>query len=289
MEPWKTGLIATGSIVGGLALFAPAIFWFEVLRLEKPKYEVLKALGKSKSLTGKPLAELRSYPPMLIAEVEMQKNTMKEASSDGFRAIAGFIFGKNSPVGAEEGAGSEKIAMTSPVRMEMSDKDSKDGEKIAMTSPVRMEMADKDAKDGEKIAMTSPVRMDMVGDSSSNGGDGDGDGGVMRMSFVMPSKYTKDNLPKPKNERVQIKEVPGHTAAALKFSGWIRNKSIVEKKQQQLLDILKAEGLEPEGDVMLYQYHPPFMYGFLRHNEVLYRIKEESNKQQDKTAAAATS
>ena len=33
--------------------------------------------------------------------------------------IAGFIFGKNSPVGAEEGAGSEKIAMTSPVRMEM--------------------------------------------------------------------------------------------------------------------------------------------------------------------------
>ena len=40
---------------------------------------------------------------------------------------------------------------------------------------------------------------------------------------------------------------------------------------------------------MLYQYHPPFMYGFLRHNEVLYRIKEKNNKQQDKTAAAATS
>jgi hypothetical protein len=53
--------------------------------------------------------------------------------------------------------------------------------------------------------------MDMVGDNINNtsSSGGDGDGGLIRMSFVMPSKYTKDNLPKPKNERVQIKEVWG--------------------------------------------------------------------------------
>jgi hypothetical protein len=32
---------------------------------------------------------------------------------------------------------------------------------------------------------------------------------------------------------------------------------------------------------MLYQYHPPFMYGFLRLNEVLYRIKGEGQQQQE--------
>jgi hypothetical protein len=44
--------------------------------------------------------------------------------------------------------------------------------------------------------------------------------------------------------------------------------------------VLQAEGLEPVGDVQLYQYHPPFTYGWQRVNEVLFVVKE-------KTAAAA--
>eukprot|EP00775_Hariotina_reticulata_P002437 gene2437-2740_t len=55
------------------------------------------------------------------------------------------------------------------------------------------------------------------------------------MSFVMPSKYTQDTLPRPNNPDVKIVE---------------------------------AEGLEPVGDVQLYQYHPPFTYGWQR-NEFL--------------------
>ena len=35
------------------------------------------------------------------------------------------------------------------------------------------------------------------------------------VSFVMPSKYTKDTLPKPKTDSVAIKEIPAHTLAAL--------------------------------------------------------------------------
>lgn len=34
----------------------------------------------------------------------------------------------------------------------------------------------------------------------------------------------------------------------------------------------QAEGLAPEGDVTLYQYHPPFTYGWQRVNEVLFRV-----------------
>ena len=33
------------------------------------------------------------------------------------------------------------------------------------------------------------------------------------VSFVMPSKYTKETLPKPNNENVKIKEIPERTFA----------------------------------------------------------------------------
>jgi hypothetical protein len=66
--------------------------------------------------------------------------TMREASSVGFRKIANFIFGNNTPAGAAAGAAAaagggkgESIAMTSPVRMELQAADSRAGDKIAMT------------------------------------------------------------------------------------------------------------------------------------------------------------
>jgi len=40
-----------------------------------------------------------------------------------------------------------------------------------------------------------------------------------RVSFVMPSKYTMDTLPVPKNTDLELKEVPGHSVAALTFFG----------------------------------------------------------------------
>lgn len=56
--------------------------------------------------------------------------------ADGFRAIAGFIFGKN--VAPDAAGASQKVAMTSPVTLEMSDAGR--SSKIAMTSPVTAEM-----------------------------------------------------------------------------------------------------------------------------------------------------
>jgi hypothetical protein len=37
---------------------------------------------------------------------------------------------------------------------------------------------------------------------------------------------------------------------------------------------LQAEGLAPVGSPQLLQYHPPFAPGWMRHNEVLYVIKD---------------
>jgi hypothetical protein len=43
----------------------------------------------------------------------------------------------------------------------------------------------------------------------------------------------------------------------------------------RLLLLLQEEGLVPVGDVKLYQYHPPFTYGWQRVNEVLFEVREK--------------
>ncbi len=85
---------------------------------EEPKYAVLEK---------EPPFEIRSYAPMIVAEVQVEGD-LDEASSQGFRLIAAYIFGQNQA--------SEKIAMTAPVTVEEKIPQSA---KIAMTAPVGIE------------------------------------------------------------------------------------------------------------------------------------------------------
>eukprot|EP00877_Chromochloris_zofingiensis_P009120 jgi/Chrzof1/4461/Cz14g14040.t1 len=242
MGGWETALIATGSVVGAILVAWPIGIWYEVKKCEKPKFTVIRPLGSKRSrLTGKSPAELRKYAPYIIAEVTVD-GTMRAASSKGFRAIANYIFGNNIATGSTS---AENIAMTSPVRMEMNNKGS---EKIAMTSPVQMQLSDSAGRVEDKCAV--------------------------HMSFVMPSKYTMETLPKPNNKDISIKEVGSRVAAVLKFRGHIRSRDVVERKKTELLGVMKEEGLVADGDVLLYQYHPPFTYGWQRRNEVLFYVKD---------------
>ena len=71
--------------------------------------------------------EIREYAPKIIAQVKIIGN-FDEASSEGFRALADFIFGNNT-IDNE----SEKISMTAPVITEPT------SEKIPMTTPILAE------------------------------------------------------------------------------------------------------------------------------------------------------
>jgi len=88
------------------------------MAVEEPKYTVLEKT---------PPFELRSYSPMILAEVQVEGD-LDEASSQGFRLIAAYIFGQNQP--------SEKISMTTPVVVE---ERAVKGAAIAMTTPVSIE------------------------------------------------------------------------------------------------------------------------------------------------------
>jgi SOUL heme-binding protein len=94
------------------------LFAGAVMAIEEPQFTLLEKT---------PPFELRSYAPMILAEVQVEGD-LDEASSQGFRLIAAYIFGQNQV--------SEKIAMTAPVAVEEPVPKST---KIAMTAPVNIE------------------------------------------------------------------------------------------------------------------------------------------------------
>ena len=73
-------------------------------RTDQPNYTVIK---KFKGF------EIRQYPELYVAKTKLGSSGYDGNSGEGFRRIAGFIFGANDQ--------KMKIAMTSPVLMDMSD------------------------------------------------------------------------------------------------------------------------------------------------------------------------
>lgn len=97
----------------GFGLYA----WHAANVLEKPNFTVVAQLGQG--------VELRKYDVYTIAEATFKRpQKMQDATSQGFRKVAGFIFGKNkrargaarAPVASVANGGGEKMAMTAPVR-----------------------------------------------------------------------------------------------------------------------------------------------------------------------------
>jgi len=72
--------------------------------ISNEKYTVLKRYDKF---------EIREYPEMFVAKTKLKSNNYETISSQGFRRIAGFIFGDNQK--------NQQISMTSPVIMDMNE------------------------------------------------------------------------------------------------------------------------------------------------------------------------
>ncbi len=109
-----------------------------------------------------------------------------------------------------------------------------------------------------KIAMTAPVHMDINEKGSS-------------MSFVMPSEYTLDNLPRPADTRVELHESPAIYMAAIEFSGYANDQKI-KQYADQLSQILNKRGIKTIGNPTYLGYNAPYeIIG--RKNEVVIAIE----------------
>lgn len=104
-----------------IALVIIVVLWsisgFFGSRVEQADYTVLQK---------KDGYEIREYPAHIVAQTTVQ-GSYGESMSNGFRIVAGYIFGGNTK--------KESIAMTAPVVAQKGG-DAKPSERIAMTAPV---------------------------------------------------------------------------------------------------------------------------------------------------------
>jgi hypothetical protein len=110
-RPWLAAL----ATAGGIAVLAK--WQFDRFFAEQPSYEL------ESSVNG---IEIRRYAPRIVAETLVEDvPDVDDARSEGFRRLAGYIFGSNTR--------KQKIAMTAPVVVRAAKEQS---ETIAMTAPV---------------------------------------------------------------------------------------------------------------------------------------------------------
>ena len=109
-----------------------------------------------------------------------------------------------------------------------------------------------------KIAMTAPVHMDINDKGSS-------------MSFVMPSKYTLDKLPRPADSRVELHESAAVYMAAIEFGGYANDEKI-KQYAARLVQALNRNGIKTTGNPTFLGYNAPYeLIG--RKNEVVIAIE----------------
>ncbi len=193
----KTIFIVT-SILLGIMILAQAFIYTSTNRTEQHKYVVLKKFDNF---------EVRQYAPAMFSSVKMVSDSYEATSSNGFRTLAGYIFGGNDK--------NEKIAMTSPVVME-------------------------------------------IGDTT-------------RMSFMVPSDMSKEDLPKPNNGRIYFEEQGQKIMAAIEFGGWADDKNI-EEYTNKLKSSLKENGLNYTGKFSYLGYNPPYQV-IGRRNEIVVELE----------------
>jgi hypothetical protein len=174
------------------------ILSFTSRRIETPNYEIVKTIGK---------VEIRKYPKMIVAQTILNDKTYENSANNGFRTIAGYIFGGNDA--------NAKISMTVPVVMQMSD--------------------------------------------------------TARMYFVMPSRYTKEQLPKPNDANVQIVEESEKTLAVIRFGGYA-NDARIKEYSIKLQEILNSEQIKTKGSYMFMGYNAPWDLVH-RRNEVAVEVQ----------------
>jgi hypothetical protein len=185
------------SILIVLFTIMQSFVYFSTASIEKLPYKVIKEYDDF---------EVRQYETALFSSVVLSDTSYEESSSKGFRVLAGYIFGGNNT--------------------------------------------------GEKIAMTSPVAME-IGDST-------------KMSFMVPSGYTEETLPKPNNDKIFFEKKEGAVMAAIRFGGWANDERIEEYKQK-LIALLQKEGIAYGETFMYLGYDPPYSL-INRRNEVVVEL-----------------
>lgn len=129
--------------------------------------------------------------------------------------------------------------------------------KVEMTAPVTQGPV------SEKIDMTSPV-----GQQRKDG--------RWAVSFMMPSSYSLETLPVPKDPNVILRQVPARYIAAVRYSGFWSEKGYL-RNLDKLNAWMEKQNLKVVGNPIWARYNAPFVPWFLRRNEILVPVESPPN------------
>lgn len=111
-----------------------------------------------------------------------------------------------------------------------------------------------------KISMTTPVVTYSDKDQMITG-------------FYVPSKYSKESVPKPSSENIFIQELKESYYVAIRFIGsWTEQN--FDKHDFNLKEFIERNNFVIQSPRMILRYQPPFIPGIFRHNEIAYQIQK---------------
>jgi hypothetical protein len=113
-------------------------------------------------------------------------------------------------------------------------------------------------EDNEEIKMTTPVtQMEKKGN--------------MTMQFYLPSRFNKENIPRPSNPDVKILNIKGGYYAVTIYSGRTSDKNFIKHKSI-LENELKKDNILILSPSIKATYDGPFTLPMNRRNEVMFEI-----------------
>jgi SOUL heme-binding protein len=113
----------------------------------------------------------------------------------------------------------------------------------------------------ERLSMTAPV-LATVNPSAKQD---------RVVAFIMPADRQLQDLPTPRDPRVLLRAVPARRVAVLAFNGDYKS-DLPADKSAELLEWLRAAGLNPKGPIVFAGYDPPTTVPVLRRNEVMVEL-----------------
>ena len=107
----------------------------------------------------------------------------------------------------------------------------------------------------EKLGMTTPVFAKRIDEADH------------RVSFVMPIHRTSPSLPEPKDQAIELVDVPSQRVAVLCFTGRRSAELIADRAAELKRQVAKAN-IAAKGEASYVGFDPPWTLPFLRRNEV---------------------
>jgi DNA gyrase inhibitor GyrI len=99
--------------------------------------------------------------------------------------------------------------------------------------------------------------------------------GNITMQFYLPTKFNKNNTPRPSNSDVKILNIKGGYYAVIVYSGRASDKNFIKHKSI-LENELRKDGISILSSPIKATYNKPFTLPTLRRNEAMFEINTKT-------------